>query len=227
MRPILAALTAMILLVAVGCAITTRHQIDAHIILDIRHIQQQAEGIVDYIDGRTDTLPSMETSNANNVSWRENLRRTLFPVAHAQQQYRDQSPRVTELANRMRERRPEINAYKAQGYVGEDNRGYLVIRDHDDLRDEDLREEVQEAVSEENNDRRNLYREIVRLNQDANATMGDVERVFAQTYLMRANSGEYFQLPPRGRDFDAFANSAKGRALDEDDLRPGAWVQIP
>lgn len=229
----LAALTA-VLVVTIGCVMSTKHQITAHITVDIRHIKEQADDIIGFIEGETDELPPLAAEGAPAAEGDSDAGRLLHhvrevmapvQVAYAQDLNQD-SPRVREIAVKLRDRRAKIAELKAKGYIGEDNRGYVAVRPHDDLADDERKNEVQRIVAAENEDRKDLYKEVVRLNADRNATLSVVERVFAQAYLKRGKSGEHFQLPPEGADFDVFKASAPGKKLG-DAAKPGAWVELP
>lgn len=230
---------AALLILGASCVIRTEHTIDAHITLDIRHIEEQAEDVLKFIDGETDTLPDFtETEEASDAappnpesdstSW---LRRAFdalnpMPVAYAQE-LKSSSALVTEIAKRLRERNPKIDALKKAGCLGETNRGYVELRDCDALDDAEKRNEAQQLLAEENKDRKALYREIARLNTDQQGvTVSKVERIYAQQRLKRAAGGEIFQLPPRGEDFEEFEKSSKGKQLG-DKCKPEAWVKMP
>jgi len=214
-------------LIALGCVITTKHQIDAHIVLDIRHIQEQADGVLDYIEGKTDTLPATDSTSQNAAP--AFLERAYYALAPIQAVYaaelKESSPKVKDLADKMRERQPKIEALKKQGAIGEDNRGYVTLRESDAIADGEKKNEAQQLIAAENADRKNLYREIATDNADQNVTLTTVERIFAQRRLMRASPGEVFQLPPAGEDFDKFEASPLGKKLG-DACAPGAWVTI-
>ncbi len=214
-------------LIALGCVITTKHKIDAHIVLDIRHIQEQADGVLDYIEGKTDELPATEPAKESaGPSFLERAYYAMLstPVAYAAE-LKESSPKVKELADKMRERQPKIEALKKQGAIGEDNRGYVTLRDSEAIADAEKKNEAQQLVAAENADRKALYREIATDNADQNVTLTTVERIFAQRRLMRAAAGEVFQLPPAGDDFDKFKASAMGQKLGNE-CAPGAWVTM-
>lgn len=213
--------------IILGCVLETRHTIDAYIRVDIRHIQEQADAVLDFVEGRTDTLERPAAGNAN-TSWLNQAVQFLSPfqTAYARESLRETSPEVERLARQMRERYSDLQALKRQEVIGENNKGYVEFRDRGALETVEARQEAEELVNEENDDRRALYQEIARLNAEQNVSVGEVERIFAQRRLERASSGEIFQLPPPGRDFDRFANSAAGRRL-RDDCQPNAWVEIP
>lgn len=228
---LLAATLGVVVLTAVGCVIRTEHRIDAHIRLDIRHIQDQAEQVLDFVEGRTDALPEFEEAAANGpeetTSW---LRRGLhmlnpMPTAHASE-LRQSSPRVREIAENMRQNHDEVSRFKRLGCFGETNRGLLEMRECDALSVPEDRNAAQQLLAEENRDRKALYQEIARLNQEDNVTVATVERVYALERLRRANAGEHVQLPPAGDAFEELRESNLGRRLG-DQLQPNAWVVIP
>ena len=217
-----------LLAVALGCVIRTEHKIDAHITLDIRHIADQAENVLDFVEGKTDTLPGLEDA-AEPLSHRLNFLNILNPIqtAHAASLKETTSPRVREIATSMRERNPKIESLKQQGCLGETNRGYVELRDCAALQEASKRNEAQQTVADENQDRKALYAEIARLNRETpGITVAKVESIYAVERLSRARSGQIFQLPPPGDEFNAVKNSALGRDLD-DKCVPNAWVTIP
>ena len=227
MRIVLTTSLALMALILLGCVLRTEHTIDAHIRVDVRHVQQQADAVLDYIEGRTDTLPMEENGEGAGVSGLQRILQALNPVqvAYASESLRETSEEVTRLAESMRERHSDIEELKAAGCVGEDNRGYLSYLGCDDLEPEE-EEEVRELVEDENEDRQALYEEIARLNAEDGVTVQQVQRIFAERRLQRAQSGHHVQLPPAGPELEEFRNTAAGRRLD-DEVQPNAWVELP
>lgn len=227
---LLMAIAAACLLYA--CVFRTEHTITAHITLDIRHIQEQAAGVLDFVEGKTDTLPGLEpTPPAGPQSWRRTLNDAVdalnpLPAAWADDLKNTSSPLVADLAKRMRERHPRIEEYRRTGCFGENNRGYLELRDCDVLRDADARNAAQKLLAEENKDRKALYNEIARLNADQGVNVSTVESIYATQRLRRGRSGEVFQLPEAGPWFDEIASSPLGRQLGSQ-CQPGRWVTLP
>ena len=218
----------LLLATALGCVIRTEHRIDAHITLDIRHIADQAESVLDFVEGKTDVLPGMESA-PEPVSYLDAIWSTLSPiqVAHADTLKVTTSPLVVEIATKMRERNSEIVALKQQGCLGETNRGLVELRECEATRDADQRNAAQKVVAEENKDRTALYNEIARLNRETpDVNVAKVQAIYAMERLRRAQPGEIFQMPPAGSDFDAVKKSALGQKLG-DQCQPGAWVRIP
>lgn len=221
---------AMMLAVALGCVIRTEHKIDAHITLDIRHVADQAENVLDFIEGKTDELPGVsETTEGEPVSRLQQMWNAISPIqtAYAEELKVTTSQLVQEIAKKMRERNPQIDAMKKQGCLGETNRGYVELQECDAVKDAAQKNEAQKLVAEENKDRKALYAEMARLNKEIpDVNVAKVESIFALQRLGRAKSGEIFQLPAAGPDFDAFKGSATGKKL-ADKCVAGAWVTIP
>lgn len=218
-------LAAMVAIFA-GCVVIP-NTFDANINVTIRHIQEQADQLLDYVSGKSDALPPIGAAEPEKQnSLMERVIDVLDPVQTAYAaELNETSPRVQQIANSMKARFNDIEAAKKTGAVGENNRGFLELTKPDAITDSAQRNTIQQTIAAENNDRKALYQEIARLNSDQNLTVGAVERVYAQKRLERAKRGESFQLPPAGADFDAFAASAAGKALGGE-ATPGAWVTI-
>jgi uncharacterized protein YdbL (DUF1318 family) len=217
---------AAILAIFGGCVVIP-DTFDANINVTIRHIQEQADQLLDYVSGQSDTLPPI--GEAPDPDQKSMLDRMLdaIPVQTAYAaEIKESSPRVQQIANNMKTRFAEVEAAKKTGAVGENNRGLLEMVKPDAIADADQRNNVQRVIAADNEDRKALYQEIARLNSDQNLTVSTIERVYAQKRLERAKSGEVFQLPPAGEDFDAFAASPVGQKLGGA-AKAGAWVTIP
>jgi len=226
MKKILAALFVIGLLVVLGC-VNIPSKFEAHITIDIRqHIEQQASSTLDFIEGKTDKLPALESAPGKGSSLLHEIREQLSPMrtAYAAEKLKDSSPLYTEIAQRLRDRNDKIKAIKGKGYAGETNRGYLELRDAEKLVDAEERNETQRLIAAENKDRKALYGEIARINKDQNVSVATVEQICAMDRLRRAKAGEIFQLPSAGADFDAF-KAAAGKSLGEE-CKPDAWVTI-
>ena len=214
-------------LAVAGCTLTTRHTIDAHITVDIRHITQQAENVLDFVEGKTDTLPGLENvSPTSSLLDRMSAPFRFTQVAHAAELKETSSPLVAQIATQMRNRFQELQAFKTRQAIGENNRGYVELRPEADALETGERTAAERIVAAENNDRRALYREIARLNRADGITVVKVEEIYYLERLNRARSGEIFQLPAGGAVLDDFRQSATGRRLGEA-VRPNAWVAIP
>ena len=215
------------IVLVLGCVNIPR-KFEAHITVDIRHhIEQQATSTLDYIEGRTEAIKTEPVSLAPATPLFQRVLCALAPVNTAYaQELKMTSPTVTQIATRMRDRFNEVQRIKSATYAGENNRGYLEIRNAEKITNPDERNEVQRIIAAENKDRKELYQEVARINRDQNVSVAMVEGVYAMERLRRARTGEIFQLPPQGADYDSFMKTEIGPRLGSQ-AAPGAWVTIP
>ncbi len=218
-------LNALVVALLVGCVIRTEHKIDAHITLDIRHVQEQAEDVLDFIEGKTDALPGFEEEKA--TSWLQRSLDFLNPieVVHAAEMKTD-SAKVKQIATELRKNNAAVSKLVASGCFGESNRGYVELQDCDDFNDAAAKNEAQQLLASENQARKALYNEIARLNKDDGLSVSAVEQIYAAQRLKRGAPGERYQLPAAGELFDEIKGSALGKKLGAA-CAPGAWVTIP
>jgi uncharacterized protein YdbL (DUF1318 family) len=213
------------IVLVLGC-INIPSKFEAHITVDIRqHIEQQATSTLDYIEGKTEAIKTEPLSLAPSLF--EEVVSALSPINAAYaQELKMTSPTVTQIATRMRERFDEVQRIKSAARAGENNRGYLDIRNAEKITNPDERNEVQRIIADENKDRKELYQEVARINRDQNVSVAMVEGVYAMERIRRAHAGEIFQLPPQGADYDSFMKTEIGGRLGSQ-ASPGAWVTIP
>lgn len=225
MKRIPLAFTTAVLLFIMGCVVIP-DTFEARIYIDIRHVEEQAEGLLNYVEGKSDVLPGLGAEATDDTSW---LRRTLdfvspIRIAHAAE-LKDTSPLVSQIANKMKSRYQDVVALKKTGAAGESKRGLVELVKPELLADDDTKNAAQQLIAAENADRKALYKEVARLNRDQDLDVSTVERVYARKRLERAASGDLFQLPGAGKDFDTFKSSPQGRKLGAACV-PDSWVTI-
>jgi uncharacterized protein len=96
---------------------------------------------------------------------------------------KEMTPEVKAALDGRRGRFDELKALKAQGAIGENNKGYV----------EALKSEGQSVVDAENRDRRFIYTTIVAQNGLPADALSTVEAVFAQVQRDKASSGDKIQ----------------------------------
>lgn len=225
MKKKLAGLSALIVVLLVGCVIRTEHKIDAHITLDIRHVQEQAEDVLDFIEGKTDTLPGFTEGESTSWLYRSLEHLNPFEVVHAAEMKTD-SAKVTQIATELRKNNDAVSKLVKSGCFGETNRGYVELQECDALKDATAKNEAQKLLASENDARKALYNEIARLNKEEGLSVTKVEEIYSAQRLKRGASGERYQLPNAGEIFDQIKNSDLGKKLGSACV-PGAWVTIP
>lgn len=90
---------------------------------------------------------------------------------------------AAELQRRMRDRLPQLDELKEKGVVGENNRGFVEIRERGDAAAGTL-------VSDENRDREEVYALIAR---QTGASPEDVGKARAKDIAARSKSGVWVQ----------------------------------
>ncbi len=101
---------------------------------------------------------------------------------------------IRKLKAAMRTRAAQLKPYLAAGNVGIGRDGMLVVRDLSGL---SLREKanVRRLVDAENRDRRSLYAEIARANDFGSDRIDDIAKIFAETWIRKAERGWWVQSP--------------------------------
>ncbi len=116
---------------------------------------------------------------------------TLIPAVHAQADFNISTPRVQALQAQMTQRHGQLQPHYTSGAVGIKADGMLTVRDMN-LVPLPARNKVQSLVSEENQDRNELYREIA----DANGHPeweSEIRRVFSSRWVDKALPGWWYQ----------------------------------
>ena len=101
--------------------------------------------------------------------------------ARAQVNINISTPAIRALRSALSGRFNSLRPYYAAGALGENNRGYVEIRDTGGLNLKD-KARARKLVDAENRDRSTLYREILRANNLGAQFMGEVERIFANSW---------------------------------------------
>lgn len=225
MRELVKPAMAFSLAALIGCVVIPS-TFEANIRIEIRHIQEQADGVLDYVEGTSDELPGLGTPTDSQTSM---MRRGIRSLGSASVAYaaelNDNTPRVRQIADAMKGRFAQVQALKSKGHVGENNRGMIEMVPGVRIADAEEKNEVQRIIAAENKDRKALYLEIARINRDQDLNVSTVEGIYAQEHLERARAGEHFQLPAAGGNFEAFKRTPAGQRLGAKCV-PGAWVRI-
>lgn len=161
-------------------------------------IQKAADEIVDDIRKLPEEKPApapAPRSDRNPDRSTFVSRRTLplgVGAAQAAVDLNVSTPAIRSLKASMAARFPQLQPLYAKGAVGEGNDGFVVVRDTAAL---SLREraEVSRLVEQENADRRALYAEIIRANNLDAGTLGELQRLFANSWRDKSVAGWWIQ----------------------------------
>ncbi|MFH1902864.1 MAG: DUF1318 domain-containing protein, partial [Candidatus Omnitrophota bacterium] len=99
---------------------------------------------------------------------------------------------IDEAQARRRGRLSDIQGYKDNKILGENNQGLLDVRSTAGLDGKQV-SSLQKMVKEENSDRMTIYRETVKINNMPSAQIKNVQAASAKAKQKLANDGEWIQ----------------------------------
>ncbi|MEO7916010.1 MAG: YdbL family protein [Dokdonella sp.] len=157
--------------------------------------QQFVEDVISGKASETNTAvkpdsPNPESTPAKNPG--ATLLDLLIPSAHAQADITVQTPQVRAIQARMKERFDRsLAGYLNSGAIGLGNDGYVVVRDAASV-PLPQRAALNQAVADENRDRKAVYSEIASANGNA-AWEDRIRTSFGKQWVQQAKSGWYYQ----------------------------------
>ena len=102
----------------------------------------------------------------------------------AKYKIKEMTPEVSRALDGRRERYEQLAAFKKQGIIGENNKGYVEVISSNG--------EARTLAEAENQDRKMIYETIARQNNLGGA-LATIEKVFAEEQRERASSGDMIQ----------------------------------
>jgi uncharacterized protein YdbL (DUF1318 family) len=103
------------------------------------------------------------------------------------------TPAIRSLQASMASRFPQLQPFYARNIIGEGSNGLVAVFDTAALPLKD-RAEVTRLADQENRDRQALYAEIVRANNLDMGRIGEVQRLFANSWRGKSSPGWMIQL---------------------------------
>jgi len=157
-------------------------------------VRLAAEQIVDETWGGASGHPPTPTggSDATHSSWHQ-----FLAPARAQAQEADiniTTPAIRALKDSMRDRASQLKPFLSAGQVGIGKDGLLVVRSLDGV-PLGTQATIRRLVEAENRDRMSLYREIAKANKFGDERIPDIQRIFAETWIAKAEPGWWIQQP--------------------------------
>lgn len=159
--------------------------------------ERAADQIIDKVWGPEDKPPEEETSTDKlppeaetppPVSW---LNMLIVPVQANRADLDISSPTIRALEQRMHERHKKLDPHYDSGAVGLTNDALITLRDASKISLR-LRNQVSQWVTEENQDRLDLYREIAKANGHPEWE-DEIRETFAKRWIERAKPGWWYQ----------------------------------
>jgi uncharacterized protein YdbL (DUF1318 family) len=160
-------------------------------------IQEAADEIVDDVRKTPEPAPAPAPGATPDKTSLWQRIRFLSPGAGvalaAQVDLNVSTPAIRKLTEGMAARFGQLQPLYAKGAIGETNNGMLAARDTGAL---PLKEkaDVNRLVQQENADRQALYAEIIRANNLDSRNVGEVQRLFANSWRAKSSPGWWIQL---------------------------------
>ena len=180
---------------SVGLALTFAACITVNIYFPAPEVRRAAEEIVDETWGNAASgqpTPGSEPA-ATQSSWLDRL----GPAPAQAQQAADiniSTAAIRALKDSMRQRAGQLKPFLAAGNVGIGNDGLLVVRSLDGVA-LNTQATIRRLVEAENRDRSSLYHEIAKANKFGDERIPDIQKIFAETWIQKAEPGWWIQKP--------------------------------
>lgn len=117
---------------------------------------------------------------------------SLVPAAFAQEETSVSTPTIRALKDAMKLRFPDLKPYYDAGNLGENNAGFVEVRDDSALSLKD-KAGLRDLVRNENGDRTKLYAEVARALNIEPGQIDRVQRIFAESWIANAAPGWWVQ----------------------------------
>ena len=173
----------------VGCA-----QVNVYVTFPAEKIEEAALEIEKEVEGEEAPTPESKDPKKESLIF-------FSSVAFAGErqtvsfQIKVQTPEIKSAIASRKKRNPEVNKYKKEGVIGENNRGLLEERPTPKLlTDKSYAKKVRKIIKEENRDRLIIFKTIVEQNNMNPEQMVEVKKAFAGARRTYARSGEWIQL---------------------------------
>jgi uncharacterized protein len=159
-------------------------------------IQKAADQIVDDVRKAPEQKPEPTPGQKpDKTSLLDRLRMVRLgpPDAQAAVDLNVSTPAIRNLRASMAGRFPQLQPFYGKGALGETSGGFVAVRDVGAL---SLKEkaDLSRLVDQENADRQALYAEIMRANSLDASRIGEVQRLFANSWRDKSGPGWWIQL---------------------------------
>ncbi len=223
-----------------GCPIRTEHKvetthkIEAHIVIDIRKVQEQAGQIESEIRAEGEVPKAEPDPGARtgamlarpeapyHVATPKRTFWSIFDIstgAHAAEV--DENAAIARRKDRSSTVRQALNS----GCLGENNIGYVELRPCDQVENADEKARLQVLAEDENRDRRIIYTALSRRQGLDPDQVDAIGAIYAGEIRKLLTPGQAFQTPTDDQLYEEFLESDLAQELDRP--KPGVWVKVP
>lgn len=113
-----------------------------------------------------------------------------LPRAEATEGFQMSSPVITAIQSREVGRLSRIDDFKKQGLIGENNRGLLEVRGEPKPLQ---KKAIEKLISEENADRQQLFKEVIKINGLESGQLGAVSSKFMSSFQSKSPAKTWMQ----------------------------------
>lgn len=231
---------ALLGILLMGCPIRTEHKvetthkIEAHIVIDVRKVQEQAGQIESEIRAEGEVPKAEPDPGAKTGAM---LAQPEPPIALAKPQRSfwsifdlSSSAHAAEVDEnaaiaRRKQRASSVKTALNNGCFGENNTGYVELRPCDAVENADEKARLQVLAEDENRDRRIIYTALSRRQGLEPDQVDAIGAIYAGEIRKLLTPGQAFQTPTDDQLYQEFLESDLGRKLDGP--KPGVWVKVP
>ena len=215
--------------------VETVHRIDAHIVLDIRQIKDEADAIEDYVNEGVNggaaseegpisfAVPGGQAAAvqlcAAGSSWAWLDPSTAAWAASAEAKITEEQ--VKDATERRRKRAGKINDLRKKRTLGENDHGYVALLTTKGI-SQDTVKAAKSLLKAENKDRTVIYLALVQKQGGTSKQLPQVEVIYAQSIREKLAGGQKFRVPRDKKAFQSFKRSKLGKRFA--DAKPGQWV---
>jgi uncharacterized protein YdbL (DUF1318 family) len=166
---------------------------DVYKTMAIAAVQKAADEIVEDITKEPAAPPAPKPGPASGLKGYFEYFSLGPKEAHAQQvDIKVSTPAIRAIRDTMRGIFHQIKPYYERGAVGENNNGFVELRDTGSLNLQE-RGTVTNLVQQQNNQRTALYKEIATANKMGPETVPQIQRIFANSWRDKSRPGWWVQ----------------------------------
>lgn len=223
-----------------GCPIRTEHKvetthkIEAHIVIDIRKVQEQASQIESEVRGEAEA-PKAEPDPGTKVGAMAGRpeanyslaapRRSFWSIFDVSSSAAAAESDDGEAIARRKARAADIRAALDKGCLGENNKGYVALRPCEASQDAAEKARFQVLSDDENRDRKIIYTAVARRQGLEASHAEEIGIIFAGEIRKHLTTGQPFQVPEDDQQYEEFLKSDLAKKLGE--FKPGEWTVVP
>lgn len=156
-------------------------------------IQKAADEIVEDVRGLNDNESILKIENDKRSGTIGGFICIIGPKeVHAQINAEVSTPAIRNLKQAMRSNFPQLRLFYDKGAIGENNQGFIEVRDAGGLNLKE-RADLTRLIDQENNNRRALYTEIMNANKLGVDSLPKIQQIFAKSWRDKSQPGWWVQ----------------------------------